>query len=88
MICHQCKEVMPIAIVVQPFEVDGVLKFFHMNCFEPWYDKEIPVLRVTHERTSFVTQEPYTPQPEEEVTLEWQNMPQGKFHSLREFHGF
>lgn len=86
--CFHCLKDIPPNTCCQPFEVGGNLRLFHIGCLEPWYDEEIPILRVRHGKESFVTQDPYRPEPGEEVTLEWENMKQGKYYSLKEFKGF
>ena len=75
---------------VQPFKNDLTerLQFFHIECFDVWANKEIPVIRVEHDGSSFVTIEPYTPEEGAEETLHWETMKQAKYYSLKEFMGF
>lgn len=86
--CPQCGIELPLNKRVQPHKIDSALVFFHTDCFPEWFHKEIPILKVTHDGSSFVTQEPYTPEAGEEVTLECETMKQGKFYGLKEFNGF
>lgn len=86
--CFHCLEDIPLNACCQPFLVDGIMKFFHVGCLEPWYDEEIRVWRVRLDRQSYVSLEAPVLEEGSGETLTRETMKRGKFYALKEFTGF
>lgn len=86
--CPECHAVVTESMCQVGLRIDGRTVPFHVGCGEAWGAREIPVLRVEVDGRSFVTTEPFTPEPGFEGSINWETMPQRKYHALREFDGF